>query len=116
MGTYDLDARQEDMTRMYSLADPEHWDEATSQFILQDKGDYYVGVMPLMFTAAVIIGERGKGWYVDRWCYHSVPAALAAAAAWTGEYPETEPEGWHRHPSSGRRREGGDPSVEEVRM
>jgi len=39
--------------------------------------------------------------YEDRWCYHTKEAATAAFEAWNGE---GEPDGWHRHPGTGRRR------------
>lgn len=49
--------------------------------------------------------------YDDGWCYHDLQAALAALANWDGT---GEPAGWHRHPSSGRRRPEGDPAREHV--
>src|SRR5213594_3620298 len=48
---------------------------------------------------------------LDGWIYPSLEAALAAAKAWDGQ---DEPAGWHRHPTSGRRRPGGDPEREYV--
>lgn len=69
---------------------------------LLDRPGYYACVMPLMFTAAIIIGRIGEdGEYDDRWCYHSVEDARRALEAWDGE---GEPQGWHRHPPTGRRR------------
>lgn len=74
----------------------------------------YVGVMPFMYTHAVIWGyiadELG---YEDRWCYDGPMKALLAAATWNGQ---GEPEGWHRHPSTGRRRPGGDPHQEYINL
>jgi hypothetical protein len=73
--------------------------------------------MPLIYTGALIYGASANQYgYMDRWCYHSVQEAIAAGDAWSGDWPNVEPEGWHRHPGTGRRREGGDPSKEEVRM
>jgi hypothetical protein len=43
--------------------------------------------------------------------YDLVPTAVNAARRWDGE---GEPEGWVRHPVSGRRRPGGDPGQEYV--
>ena len=72
----------------------------------------YVAVMPLMFTHAIIWGYIGDTFgYEDRWCYHDKGVAIAAATAWDGT---GEPEGWHRHPATGRRRPDGDPSQEYV--
>lgn len=63
----------------------------------------FVAVTPFMYTHAIIIGWIGDTTgYEDRWCYHDAGTAIAAASAWDGV---GEPEGWHRHPSSGRRRD-----------
>src|SRR5258705_12348211 len=69
-------------------------------------------IAKFMFTFAILsdLTEYGHG---DRWCYESVWDAMEALAAWDGE---GEPQGWHRHPDTGRRREGGDPATEEVRL
>jgi hypothetical protein len=73
-----------------------------------------VAVVPFLFTWAVIVGRdiAGSSFYDDRWCYRSSEAAIRAATLWDGT---GEPEGWHRHPFSGRRRENGDPATEVVR-
>jgi hypothetical protein len=47
----------------------------------------------------------------DRWCYENKDAALKALEAWDGT---GEPQGWHRHPTTGRRRKNGDPATEYV--
>lgn len=66
--------------------------------------DRWVAIQPLMYTNAIITGRIGDRCNVDdRWCYHDYESALAALERWDGE---GEPEGWHRHPSSGRRRNG----------
>lgn len=66
----------------------------------------YCAILPMMFTHAVVVGfiDDCRMGYDDRWCYHDSFAAIAAATVWSGE-PGTEPEGWHRHPRSGRRRD-----------
>lgn len=60
-----------------------------------------------MFTAAIITldPDQYSEYYEDRWCYHSREAALQALNNWVSG---PEPVGWHRHPSTGRRRENGD--------
>lgn len=70
----------------------------------KDLGDgTYACVMPLMFTHAIIRGRMGDlQSYEDRWCYKSAEDALSALNAWDGA---GEPDGWHRHPMTGRRRE-----------
>ena len=65
-----------------------------------------------LFTCAIITGRNGDLYsFRDRWCYHSEAAALEALNKWDGT---GEPEGWHRHPASGRRREAGDPLKEYI--
>jgi len=58
-------------------------------------------IAPFLFTHAIVCDFDYFG-YGDRWCYHSMSAAVKALDAWNGE---GEPEGWHRHPDSGRRRD-----------
>ena len=97
-----------------NLADIDH-DEETLRFIkylvvecgYSDirilPGRRYVAIMPLLYTHAIIIGSIGDQLgYADRWCYGGRAAAIAALEAWDGQ---GEPEGWHRHPGTGRRRE-----------
>lgn len=70
----------------------------------------YAALYPFMFTWAIITGQIGDlTSYDDRWCYHTHDAAQTALNGWNGN---GEPEGWHRHPASGRRRVDGDPSTE----
>lgn len=117
MDNMDLDDRLQAMKQRWGWVDADRYREDDGFFVLREQGAYYIGVLPLMYTGAVIIGSKGNyRTYLDRWCYHSVEEAIAAGDAWSGEWPSTEPEGWHRHPATGRRRENGDPSTEEVRM
>jgi len=59
------------------------------------------------------IGDPSSSHFDDVWCYQAPQADLAwrAALGWDGE---GEPEGWYRHPETGRRRPGGDPAKEVV--
>lgn len=57
------------------------------------------GVHPFLFTWA-IVSDFDRAGYGDRWCYHTLQDALAAFQDWDGE---GEPQGWHRHPDTGRR-------------
>lgn len=64
----------------------------------------YAAIKEFMFTHAIITGQIGdRVGYDDRWCYHDLGTAKAALEAWDGT---GEPAGWHRHPASGRRRNG----------
>lgn len=67
-------------------------------------------IVRLAYTHAILADITYWG-YEDRWCFHNYAAAKAALDAWNGE---GEPQGWHRHPPSGRRRKGGDPATEEI--
>lgn len=60
------------------------------------------------------IGRLGSGFHDDTWVYTGelAPRAWRAALTWNGS---GEPEGWYRHPASGRRRQGGDPAKETTR-
>ncbi len=70
----------------------------------------YAAIKPLMFHWTLIVGEIGDTvGYADRWCYAAQGLAVKALQEWSGE---GEPAGWHRHPNSGRRRAGGDPTQE----
>lgn len=66
----------------------------------------------MIFTTRVCIGPAKMEYLDDVWCYHRAEDALAAAEAWNGE--GDPPDGWHRHPMSGRRRPNGDPAREYV--
>jgi len=72
-------------------------------------GGMYAAILPLIYTFAIIKGYYGLAVYEDRWCYSDLTKALRAYDAWNGQ---GEPDGWHRHPTSGRRRADGDPSRE----
>lgn len=74
---------------------------------VKDLGDgFYAASKPLLFHWTLIMGEIGnKVSYLDRWCYETQEQAEAALRGWN---VQGEPEGWHRHPASGRRRSGGD--------
>ena len=70
------------------------------------------GILNLIYTCAIVSGLTKTG-YENRWCYHDEISAIVALTNWDGE-DGTEPDGWHRHPQSGRRRENGDASKEYV--
>lgn len=55
----------------------------------------------LIFTCAVYYGWRPHG-HLNRWCYPTLADARRALLEWDGT---GEPDGWHRHPYSGRRRD-----------
>lgn len=68
-------------------------------------GEYWAGLYIFMFTTAIIVGKMGDEYSVeDRWCYHNREDAQKALDNWNGI---GEPDGWHRHPYTGRRRQNG---------
>lgn len=84
-----------------------------SQARYREMGDRFVAVVPFMFTSAIIVGHKDDDMgYEDRWCFETFALACAAFDAWDGV--TGEPDGWHRHPTSGRRRPHGDAANEYV--
>lgn len=75
-------------------------------------GNRWAGLYQFAFTGAIIAGTI-YDWCGtdDRWCFCDLQAARNALQQWNGE---GEPEGWHRHPASGRRRPNGDATLEYV--
>lgn len=70
----------------------------------QVKGDAgVVAICRFMYTWALLSDLSNFG-YDGRWCYSSYDKARSALDAWDGA-DGTEPDGWHRHPDSGRRRD-----------
>jgi hypothetical protein len=59
------------------------------------------GVLRLLYhwTLHVDINEIG---YEDRYCYETLEGAMTALVDWDGN---GDPEGWHRHVGTGRRRD-----------
>lgn len=71
-----------------------------------------LGCLRLIYTTKLVVASRvGSYTYDDGWCYDGPLRAVAAMAEWDGE---GEPDGWHRHPSTGRRRPDGDAAREYV--
>lgn len=65
---------------------------------------WYKALHPLLFHHMMIIGRiDDQVGYEDRWCFADFDCALEAFNTWDGAIG-TEPEGWHKHPLSGRTR------------
>lgn len=69
-------------------------------------------VMPWSGPGGQLSIGRRTGYWDDTWNYTRADDAVYAAEIWDGN---GEPEGWYRHPATGRRRPGGDPAQEFVR-
>lgn len=73
----------------------------------------WVALYPYLFTVAIVEGRMMDRWHLtDRWCYASREDAEAAFAAWDGI--NGEPDGWIKHPASGRCRYEADPRREVI--
>lgn len=66
--------------------------------------------------ARLSVGPPGDLDLLDDWLYDTPEAAVAALDAWAACAGAGEPDGWMRHPRSGRRRPGGDPALEYVML
>jgi len=89
--------------------------EEIEQVIGKDNADEYtdlralpdgriIGVHRLLYHWTLLIDMDAVG-YEDRYCFATYDMAKRAFDSWNGEGdPGTE---WHRHPKTGRRREGG---------
>jgi hypothetical protein len=61
-------------------------------------------VTRFLYTDAILAGVTERG-YQDRWCYAHGYAAEDALEDWMANFAtQSEPQGWHRHPPTGRRR------------
>lgn len=79
--------------------------------VLPDGSD--IAVYPLSVAWGQLAFTRaGTAGITDSYYYATREAAIAAARVWDGK--GDAPVGWFRHPQSGRRREGGDPSKEKI--
>lgn len=75
-------------------------------------GRRYAALRDYIYTCAIITGQIGDRFGFDnRWCYRDSTSAGKALEAWDGT---GEPQGWHRHPGSGRRRLNGDATQEYI--
>ncbi len=73
-----------------------------------------VGVIPITFgRGRVLVGTQIDMFYQDVWWYSSVEAAVIAAREWN-PLQQKEPQGWLRHPTTGRRRPDGDAAKENI--
>jgi hypothetical protein len=75
----------------------------------------YLCVKRLMFHWTLLRGTVGDmDGYDDRWCYKTQEGALHAVSQWAAAKFAGEPNGWHRHHKTGRRRTNGDPATEYI--
>lgn len=61
----------------------------------------YATIAPFLYTHDIIVGHMHDRYgYMNRWSFHTYDATKAALDKWDGT---DEPQGWHRHPATGRR-------------
>ena len=77
-------------------------------------GDRDIALLPLVYGARLAIGPHDdEAGFDDVWDYDDLDAAITAFLAWAWTRAP-EPNGWTRHPASGRRRPAGDAKREYV--
>lgn len=75
-------------------------------------GGFYIAIKPLLFHWTLILGPIGdKECYLDHYCYGDQGRALLGLIQWNGK---GDPNGWHRHAKTGRRRPEGNKDYEYV--
>ena len=90
------------------------WNEERCSWTVKETDTHLIEVTQFMYTFAIVTTVKANlGEYDDRWCYKSLPDAIKAAVEWDPAV-EPEPEGWHRHPLTGRRRPDGNKSKEYI--
>jgi hypothetical protein len=72
-----------------------------------------MAVGPMSLSNGRLYVDVHHGGYENCYCYDSLELATAALHAFNPETDE-EPTGWKRHPYSGRRRPGGDASLQYI--
>lgn len=74
-----------------------------------------LAVGPMLFGNGRLFVDINSYGYEDCYCYDSLEGAEKSMMEFNPEVDD-EPQGWKRHPTSGRRRENGDPAKEIVRQ
>lgn len=98
-GSPALTEAQKDIVREWTS--PESLGIATD-FLVMPSGELAC-ISRYLFTHAITYGIN-KNHFADRWCYHTYGDALRSLIHWYKNFGSMpEPEGWHRHPVSGRR-------------
>ena len=72
-----------------------------------------LAVGPMAFGNGRLFVDVSNNGYEDCYCYDSLELAESSMNIYNPETDE-EPEGWKRHPYSGRRRENGDKNKEYI--
>lgn len=91
--------------------EPSEEDIAAYYAIRQLPDGRLIGVLRLIFHWTLHIDIHAMG-YEDRYCYATRDQAVDAMTSWDGIGDPGH--GWHRHPTSGRRRPEGNPEKEFV--
>jgi hypothetical protein len=99
------------MTREEHLEQLKSW-----YYYVEVYGDgNYVAYYPLLMHWTIISGHLDLTYgYEDRWCFGDQKNVEDCFNAWKAKDFNGEPEGWVRHPKTGRRRINGDPATEYI--
>jgi hypothetical protein len=74
----------------------------------------WVAVQRKMFTWAIVKGTTfNRNGIDDVWCYPSFAEAVTSMARWMDADFKGEPQGWSRHPGTGRRVAGPEGAIDE---
>jgi hypothetical protein len=99
------------------MTDQEYLDwlkDSNDYAVLVRKGnEQWVGIKRLMFHWTMHVGRlHDMIGHDERFCYQTFDLAATALTDWMVREFEDEPENWHRHPNTSRRRPDGDPTRE----
>ena len=80
-------------------------------FAVQLRNGRTVHLTKMIFNHRLnLMSENGNGWD-DAWCYEDFRSALIAMLNWNTD-SMSEPEGWKKHPTTGRYRPDSNPDLE----
>lgn len=99
-------ADEERLAKMVAVIRYLHSQGYRNPTFFHDDDPRWVAVAPFAYTHAIIVGDQATYdlGYEDRWCYQTYEEARIGLVSWMRVDGAGEPQGWHRHPATGRRR------------
>lgn len=112
MFTAEYEIHQDEFTHLMPFSHQELSSWGMRYYRVFEDGEVWAVSPYSISNGRLFIDLNGIG-YGDFYCFCDYPTALKALQEFD---PKTmkEPEGWHRHYKTSRRREGGDPSKETI--
>ncbi len=89
-----------------ALSNDYQWNDFLYGWEISIKDNLIIMVSPMIGFASLDISDYPpNGCYLNRWFYHTINQAFIAAKDWVDQENVTnsEPVGWFRNPSTGRR-------------